>query len=221
MLDQLSLLSFASGGWGSALLAGSLVTIALALSCLPIGLPLGLLVAVAARSKNRWMRAWATTFSTVFRGLPELLTLLIIYYGCQIAAQKILGLMGYDTGIMKERATFITDLWDLTSFFFVAPAEYEEKQTRKYWKGQNPEILRELRSVLAAIDDFSLENTERIVHGWIEQKGYGMGQVMNTLRLALVGAGKGPGMYDVTSFIGKEETLRRIDHILATLKPAE
>ena len=124
-------------------------------------------------------------------------------------------------GIMKERATFITDLWDLTSFFFVAPAEYEEKQTRKYWKGQNPEILRELRSVLAAIDDFSLENTERIVHGWIEQKGYGMGQVMNTLRLALVGAGKGPGMYDVTSFIGKEETLRRIDHILATLKPAE
>ena len=112
-------------------------------------------------------------------------------------------------------------LRDLTSFFFVAPAEYEEKQTRKYWKGQNPEILRELRSVLAAIDDFSLENTERIVHGWIEQKGYGMGQVMNTLRLALVGAGKGPGMYDVTSFIGKEETLRRIDHILATLKPAE
>ena len=128
---------------------------------------------------------------------------------------------GRAAGIMKERATFITDLWDLTSFFFVAPAEYEEKQTRKYWKGQNPEILRELRSVLAAIDDFSLENTERIVHGWIEQKGYGMGQVMNTLRLALVGAGKGPGMYDVTSFIGKEETLRRIDHILATLKPAE
>ena len=56
--------------------------------------------------------------------------------------------------IMKEGATFITDLWDLTSFFFVAPAEYEEKQTWKYWKGQNPEILRELRSVLAAIDDF-------------------------------------------------------------------
>ena len=70
---------------------------------------------------------------------------------------------GRAAGIMKERATFITDLWDLTSFFFVAPAEYEEKQTRKYWKGQNPEILRELRSVLAAIDDFSLENTEYVV----------------------------------------------------------
>ena len=103
----------------------------------------------------------------------------------------------------------------------MAPAESEEKQTRKYWKGDNPRILTELREVLASIDDFSLENTERIVHGWIEQKGYPMGQVMNTLRLALVGAGKGPGMYDVTSFIGKEETLRRIDSLLQNLKPIE
>ena len=128
---------------------------------------------------------------------------------------------GHAAGIMKERAQLITDLWDLTSFFFVAPTEYEEKQVRKYWKGQNPAILRELRTVLERIDDFSLENTERIVHAWIEEKGYGMGQVMNTLRLALVGAGKGPGMYDVTAFIGKEETLRRIDNLLANLKPAD
>ena len=112
---------------------------------------------------------------------------------------------GRAAGIMKERATFITDLWELTSFFFVAPTQYEEKQVRKYWKGENPDRLREVREVLASIDDFSLENTERIVHAWIEQKGYPMGQIMNTLRLALVGAGKGPGMYDVTSFIGKEE----------------
>lgn len=128
---------------------------------------------------------------------------------------------GRAAGIMKERAAFITDLWDLTSFFFVAPTAYEEKQARKYWKGDNPRILRELREVLAAIDDFSLEHTEQVVHGWIEQQGYSVGQVMNTLRLALVGAGKGPGMYDVTSFIGKEETLRRIDNLLANLTPAE
>ena len=82
-------------------------------------------------------------------------------------------------------------------------------------------MLAELRGVLAGIEDFSLENTERIVHAWIEEKGYGMGQVMNTLRLALVGAGKGPGMYDVTSFIGKEECLKRIDNLLTNLKPAE
>ncbi len=128
---------------------------------------------------------------------------------------------GKVAGIMKERATFIGDLWDLTSYFFVAPAEYDEKQARKYWKGSNPEILKELREVLAGIDDFSLENTEQIVHAWIESKGYGMGQVMNTLRLALVGAGKGPGMYDVTSFLGKEECLKRIDTLFANLTPAE
>lgn len=128
---------------------------------------------------------------------------------------------GHAAGIMKERATLLTDLWDLTSFFFIAPEVYEEKQVKKYWKGDNPAILRALRDVLAALDDFSLEHTEQVVHAWIEEKRYGMGQVMNTLRLALVGAGKGPGMYDVTSFLGKEECLRRIDHLLNTLKPAE
>lgn len=128
---------------------------------------------------------------------------------------------GRAAGIMKERATFITDLWDLTSYFFIAPHEYDEKQVKKYWKGDNPAHLAEVREVLASIDDFSLENTERVVNAWIAGKGYGMGQVMNTLRLALVGAGKGPGMYDVTSFLGKEETLRRIDYLLANLKPVE
>ena len=128
---------------------------------------------------------------------------------------------GRAASIMKERATLLTDLWDLTSFFFVAPTSYEEKQTKKYWKGDNPKILMELKEVLAAIDDFSLENTESVVHSWIQEKGYGMGQVMNTLRLALVGAGKGPGMYDVTSFIGKQETLARIDNLINALKPIE
>lgn len=111
----------------------------------------------------------------------------------------------------------MSEMWDLTSYFFVAPEEYDAKQTKKYWKGDNPRILAEVREILAAIDDFSLENTEAIVHAWITEKGYGMGQVMNTLRLALVGAGKGPGMYDVTAFIGREECLKRIDRVLEVL----
>lgn len=130
-------------------------------------------------------------------------------------------LAGKAAFIMKERASFVTDLWDLTSYFFVAPTEYEEKQAKKYWKGENPRILSELREVLAGIDDFSKAHTEEVVHAWIEEKGYGMGQVMNSLRLALVGAGKGPGMYDVTEFIGKEECLKRIDRLFATLQPTE
>ncbi len=130
-------------------------------------------------------------------------------------------LAGKAAGIMKERASFINDLWDLTSYFFVAPTEYDEKQVKKYWKGENPARLAELRELLAAIDDFSLENTEAIVTAWIQEKGYGMGQIMNSLRLALVGAGKGPGMFDVTAFLGQEECLKRIDDLLTNLKPIE
>ncbi len=128
---------------------------------------------------------------------------------------------GKAADIMKERMTLVTDMWDLTSFFFVAPTEYEEKLAKKQWKGENPAMLAELRGVLASINDFSKENTEVVVRAWIEAKGFSLGQVMNTLRLALVGAGKGPGMFDVTEFIGKEECLKRIDTILATLKPLE
>ncbi len=123
--------------------------------------------------------------------------------------------------IMKERMTLVTDMWDLTSFFFVAPTEYDEKLAKKQWKGENPAMLKELAELLKGIEDFSKENTEVVVRAWIEAKGFSLGQVMNTLRLALVGAGKGPGMFDVTEFIGKEETLRRIEAIIANLKPLE
>ena len=130
-------------------------------------------------------------------------------------------LAGKAAGIMKERMTLVTDMWDLTSFFFVAPTEYEEKLTKKQWKGDNPAMLAKLRGVLEAIEDFSKENTEVVVRQWIEVEGYSLGQVMNTLRLALVGAGKGPGMFDVTEFIGKNECLKRIDALIANVTPLE
>ena len=166
--------------------------------------------------KARWFNAQYMHRKTDAE-LAEVLQPVLRAHGIEVSDERA----GRAAGLMKERATLTTDLWDLTSFFFTAPAEYEEKQTKKYWKGDNPAILREVREVLAGIDDFSLENTERILHAWIAEKGYAMGQVMNTLRLALVGAGKGPGMYDVTSFIGKEETLRRIDRLFDALEPAE
>ena len=128
---------------------------------------------------------------------------------------------GKAAGIMKERMTLVTDMWDLTSFFFVAPTEYEEKLVKKQWKGDNPAMLKALRGVLEAIEDFSKENTEAVVRAWIEAEGYSLGQVMNTLRLALVGAGKGPGMFDVTEFIGKAECLKRIDSLVNNVTPVE
>ena len=149
--------------------------------------------------------------------LAPLMQPILKAHGIEVADE----VAGKAADIMKERMTLVTDMWDLTSFFFVAPTEYEEKLAKKQWKGENPAMLQELRGVLEGIEDFSKENTEAVVRAWIEAKGFSLGQVMNTLRLALVGAGKGPGMFDVTEFIGKEECIKRIDTILATLKPIE
>ena len=121
--------------------------------------------------------------------------------------------------IMKERVTLTTELWDLTSFFFVAPEDYDEKLVKKQWKGDNVAMLKSLKELLATIEDFSKENTETVVRAWIEANGYSLGQVMNTLRLALVGAGKGPGMFDVTEFLGREECIKRIDNLFDNVAP--
>ena len=111
--------------------------------------------------------------------------------------------------MMKDRVSFVKELWPLCSFFFQAPTAYDEKTVKKRWKEDSAETLAELCDVLRGIDDFSLENQEKIVHAWIEQKGLKLGNVMNAWRLALVGEGKGPGMFDISAFLGKEETIRR------------
>ena len=117
--------------------------------------------------------------------------------------------------MMKDRVNFVKELWPLCSFFFEAPTAYDEKTAKKRWKEDSAETLKELCTVLEAIDDFSLENQEKIVHEWIESKELKLGNVMNAWRLALVGEGKGPGMFDISAFLGKEETIRR------TLKACE
>ena len=166
--------------------------------------------------KAKWFNA-QYMHSLTAEELAPLMQPILKAHGIEVSDE----VAGKAADIMKERMTLVTDMWDLTSFFFVAPTEYEEKLAKKQWKGENPAMLAELRGVLESIDDFSKENTEAVVRAWIEAKGFALGQVMNTLRLALVGAGKGPGMFDVTEFIGKEECLKRIDTILATLKPLE
>ncbi len=121
-------------------------------------------------------------------------------------------------GLVKERATFVGDLWDLSSYFFVAPAHYDEKAAAKFWKGENPARIAALRDVLAAEHDFSAAHLEAVIHGWIESAEYPMGQVMNSLRLAIVGASMGPGIAEICEIIGRAETLARIDTALAKLK---
>ena len=112
--------------------------------------------------------------------------------------------------LMKDRVNFVQELWSLCSFFFIAPTEYDEKTVKKRWKNYSGQQMAELSKVLGDIEDFSIEGQEPIVMKWVEDKGYKLGDVMNAFRLALVGIGKGPGMFDISSFLGKEETLRRL-----------
>lgn len=120
--------------------------------------------------------------------------------------------------LMKDRVSFVRELWDLCSFFFLPPTEYDEKTVRKRWKEYSAQQMTELVEVLEGIDDFSIEGQEPVVMKWVEDKGYKLGDVMNAFRLALVGIGKGPGMFDISAFLGKEETLRRLRRAVEVLK---
>lgn len=120
--------------------------------------------------------------------------------------------------LMKDRVSFVRELWDLCSFFFLPPTEYDEKTVRKRWKEYSAQQMTELAEVLEGIDDFSIEGQEPVVMKWVEDKGYKLGDVMNAFRLALVGIGKGPGMFDISAFLGKEETLRRLRRAVEVLK---
>ncbi len=119
--------------------------------------------------------------------------------------------------MMKDRVNFVKELWPLCSFFFVAPSEYDEKTRKKRWKEDSAQAMGELATLIEELDDFSVEAQEKAVHEWIEQKGYKLGNIMNAWRLTLVGEGKGPGMFDISAFLGKEETLARMKRAIETL----
>lgn len=119
--------------------------------------------------------------------------------------------------MMKDRVNFVKELWPLCSFFFIAPTEYDEKTVKKRWKADSAKVMGELADVLEAIDDFSVEGQEPVVMKWVEEKGYKLGDVMNAFRLTLVGIGKGPGMFDISAFLGKEETLKRMRKAIEVL----
>jgi len=120
-------------------------------------------------------------------------------------------------GLMKERISFVSELWDLTYYFFVAPTEYDEKTRRKRWKDDSAAQLTELVEVLRAREPFDLEGTEEYVKAWIESKGYSLGNIMNAVRLTLVGQGIGPQIFHLTEAIGKDETIRRIERAITIL----
>lgn len=113
-------------------------------------------------------------------------------------------------GLVKSRINFVGDIWEQAAFFFEAPTEYAAKDVRKRWSADTPAIMTELTALLEAQPDFSSAALEPVVLKWIEDKGYHLGNVMNAFRLTVVGACKGPHMFDITALLGRDETIARV-----------
>jgi glutamyl-tRNA synthetase len=116
--------------------------------------------------------------------------------------------------LVKERAVFVNDLWDLSNFFFEAPTVYDAKAFKKAIKDDTPSLMQELIQFIEGIENFSSENLQNEVKAWITAKEIGFGKVMQPLRLSLVGAMKGPDVFDIMVLLGKEESINRIQAIL-------
>ena len=119
--------------------------------------------------------------------------------------------------LIKERATFVSDFWLLSKFFFICPSEYDSKAIKKQWKESTSEIMKDLISVLFNIEDYSSSSIESTVKEWLTKNELGFGKVMPPFRIALVGAMSGPHLFDIAEIIGKEETIQRINNAIKTL----
>nr|WP_321233953.1 glutamate--tRNA ligase [uncultured Psychroserpens sp.] len=117
--------------------------------------------------------------------------------------------------LVKERASFVSDFWSLSHFFFLAPSSYDEKASKKAIKEDTAGILTNVKALIESVDDFTVDNLQNTVKGWITSNEIGFGKVMMPLRLALVGALQGPDVFDIIYMIGKTETLKRIDGLIA------
>ena len=132
--------------------------------------------------------------------------------GISIAYEKLVSIVS----LIKERANFVSEFWEMSDFFFQAPTSYDEKAS-KNWKEETPILMNQLIAVLNSIQDFSSLNIETVVKDWMTQNEIGMGKVMQPFRLSLVSALKGPHLFDIVELIGKEETIKRLEKAIASL----
>ncbi|MDR0420413.1 MAG: glutamate--tRNA ligase [Prevotellaceae bacterium] len=119
-------------------------------------------------------------------------------------------------GLVKERATFVSDFWDLSSYFFVAPEAYDEKATKKYWSNETSHHLQKIMEIIDS-EPFDIEKIQQAVHTWISDNGLKTGNIMNAFRICIVGAATGVNMFDIISLTGKDETIKRIKKALNVL----
>ncbi|WP_310558891.1 glutamate--tRNA ligase [Flavobacterium sp.] len=137
---------------------------------------------------------------------------IVVEKGFSITENKLTKIVS----LIKERAHFVSEFWELSDYFFVAPTNYDEKAS-KNWNTATPALMQEMISVLGEITDFTAANIETIVKDWMTKNEIGMGKVMQPFRLSLVGALKGPHLFDIVELIGKEETIKRLEKAIAAL----
>ena len=129
-------------------------------------------------------------------------------------------------GLVKDRVNFVPELWEQVNFFFVAPTEYDEKSLKKRWKEDSPRHMQELLAILETVSEeewhaneqitndqlqiTNLWHLDKVVMPWIAEHEYGVGIVMNAFRICLVGAARGPHIWNITDILGKTETLKRV-----------
>ncbi|MBQ3632745.1 MAG: glutamate--tRNA ligase [Paludibacteraceae bacterium] len=136
-------------------------------------------------------------------------------------------------GLVKDRVNFVPELWEQADFFFVAPTGYDEKSLKKRWKEDSPKHMQELLALLETVSEDDWHKNEQIVNDqmvnthwhlddvvmpWIAEKEYGVGIVMNAFRICLVGAARGPHIWNITDVLGKDETLRRVRTALQNIR---
>ena len=112
--------------------------------------------------------------------------------------------------LVQDRLTLLTDLWDEAHFFFVAPVQYDEKAIRKQWKEETPEILTAVMKIIENASNTQPETLSALIKSWTHENGVKLGMIMAPLRIALVGALKGPDVFAICSALGRAECMRRI-----------
>ena len=118
---------------------------------------------------------------------------------------------------LKERATFVNDMWCEGKYYFEAPNEYDPKTVRKKWKEDTPLLLMEFKNKLELISDFSSENIEFSFKEYLQEKDIGMGKLLPAFRLSLTGVGMGPSLFDIAALLGKKETIFRIESAIKNI----
>ena len=137
--------------------------------------------------------------------------------GVSLSKDKDLAYITNIVSILKERCTFVSDLWEEGSFLFKTPNSYDEKAVKKAWKDQTGDIMTELAGVVSTIEVFTAENVQQEVKSWINSTDYGFGKVMQPFRLSLVGEMSGPDVFVIASLLGQDKTLERLRNAISTL----